>query len=483
MVSRAVRHASTLARERQGRGKSHAWGGARAGTIRSRNRPRAAVAVTRPLRIGCGAGFAGDRLEPALELVERAAVDVLILECLGERTIALAQQDRLADPARGFDPLLLRRMEMLLPVTAARGTRLLTNAGAAHPRAGAEAVAALAARLGLAPRIVAVLGDDVRDLLTPDMALDDGGRLGDLGEIVSANAYLGAEPLRDALALGADIVISGRVADPSLTLAPLMHRFGWAAEDWTLMGRGTAIGHLLECAGQLTGGYFAEPGRKEVPDLARLGFPFADVWPDGRAVFGKPEGSGGRLSLATAKEQLLYEVLDPTAYLTPDASADFTALDLAACGPDRVALNGGGGGPRPDRLKVSVGYRAGHIGEGEISYAGPGAEARARLAGEIVRARLAGALDEIRVDLIGIDSTHGRSYGNRPEAYEARLRVAGRARDAARAARVGEEVEALYTNGPAGGGGARKYLRAVIGIASTYLPRARVVPRLEEIRA
>lgn len=438
--------------------------------------------MDRPVRIGCGAGFAGDRLEPALVLVERGEIDYLMLECLAERTIAIAQKDRLADPSRGYDGMLLRRMEMLLPALLARGVRLVTNAGAANPLAGAEAVAALAGRLGLAPRIVAVLGDDVLDHMTPDLQLDDGRRLGELGEVVSANAYLGAEPLRAGLERAADIVISGRVADPSLALAPLMHHHGWAADDWRLMARGTAIGHLLECAGQLTGGYFAEPGRKEVPDLARLGFPFADVWPDGRAVFGKPPGTGGRISVQTAKEQLLYEVLDPHAYLTPDSSADFTRIVLRDLGEDRVELTGGEGAVRPDRLKVSVGYRAGFVGEGEISYAGPGAEARARLAGEIVMARLGTGFDETRVDLIGIDSTHGRSYGNRPEAYEARLRVAGRARDAATAARIGEEVEALYCNGPAGGGGARKYLRAVVGVASTFLPRDRVVPRLVDLR-
>jgi hypothetical protein len=438
--------------------------------------------MDRPVRIGCGAGFAGDRLEPALVLVERGEIDYLMLECLAERTIAIEQKDRLADPSRVYDGMLLRRMEMLLPALLARGVRLVTNAGAANPLAGAEAVAALAGRLGLAPRIVAVLGDDVLDHMTPDLQLDDGRRLSELGEVVSANAYLGAEPLRAGLERAADIVISGRVADPSLALAPLMHHHAWAADDWRLMARGTAIGHLLECAGQLTGGYFAEPGRKEVPGLARLGFPFADVWPDGRAVFGKPPGTGGRISVQTAKEQLLYEVLDPHAYLTPDSSADFTRIVLRDLGEDRVELTGGEGAVRPDRLKVSVGYRAGFVGEGEISYAGPGAEARARLAGEIVMARLGTGFDETRVDLIGIDSTHGRSYGNRPEAYEARLRVAGRARDAATAARIGEEVEALYCNGPAGGGGARKYLRAVVGVASTFLPRDRVVPRLVELR-
>jgi hypothetical protein len=438
--------------------------------------------MTRPVRIGCGAGFAGDRLEPALELVERAAVDFLMLECLAERTIANAQKERLADPARGFCGMLLRRMEMLMPALAARGVRLLTNAGAANPRAGAEAVAALAARMGLAPRIAAVLGDDVLDRVEPGLELDDGRRVRDLGEVVSANAYLGAEALLDGLRTGADIVISGRVADPSLALAPLMHVHGWSADDWRLMARGTAVGHLLECAGQLTGGYFADPGRKDVPGLARLGFPFADVWPDGRAVFGKPAGSGGRIDLRTAKEQLLYEVLDPRAYLTPDSSADFTRVALRDLGDDRFEMTGGDGAPRPDLLKVSVGYRAGYIGEGEISYAGPGAEARARMGGEIVRARLGDGFEDLRVDLVGIDSTHGRSWGNRPESWEARLRVAGRARSAAMAARVGEEVEALYCNGPAGGGGARKYLREVVGVASAFIPRAMAPHSVVEIR-
>jgi hypothetical protein len=438
--------------------------------------------MTRPVRIGCGAGFAGDRLEPALELVERAAIDFLMLECLAERTIALAQKERLADPSRGFCGMLLRRMEMLMPALAARGVRLLTNAGAANPRAGAEAVAALAARMGLAPRIAAVLGDDVLDRVEPGLELDDGRRVRDLGEVVSANAYLGAEALLDGLRTGADIVISGRVADPSLALAPLMHVHGWSADDWRLMARGTAVGHLLECAGQLTGGYFADPGRKDVPGLARLGFPFADVWPDGRAILGKPAGSGGRLDLRTAKEQLLYEVLDPRAYLTPDSSADFTSIALRDLGDDRVEMTGGDGAPRPGLLKVSVGYRAGYIGEGEISYAGPGAEARARMGGEIVRARLGDGFEDLRVDLVGIDSTHGRSWGNRPESWEARLRVAGRARSAAMAARVGEEVEALYCNGPAGGGGARKYLREVVGVASAFIPRAMAPHSVVEIR-
>jgi hypothetical protein len=238
------------------------------------------------------------------------------------------------------------------------------------------------------------------------------------------------------------------------------------------------VGHLLECAGQLCGGYFAEPGRKEIPDMANLGFPYADVDVDGNAVLGKVAGTGGRINLATAKEQLLYEVTDPTGYVTPDVVADFTTASLREVGPDRVAVSGVTGKRRPDKLKVSVGYLAGYVGEGEISYAGANAEARARLAGDIVRQRLVGEFPDLRVDLIGSTALHGRAFDSTARPYEVRLRVAARAPTAERAMLVGEEVEALYTNGPGGGGGTRKYVHEQIGIVSTLLERERVPSRV-----
>jgi hypothetical protein len=326
-----------------------------------------------------------------------------------------------------------------------------------------------------------VLGDDVLDAVLAERPACEGlprpvEAMGDA--IVAANAYLGARPIVEALDAGADVVITGRVADPALFLGPLVHAFGWAADDWDRLGRGTVVGHLLECAGHLTGGYFADPGRKDVKDLARLGFPFAAVEADGTAVLGKPAGSGGELSLRTCKEQLLYEVHDPARYLQPDVVADFTSVRFEAVGPDRVRLTGGGGGPRPDTLKVTVGYRDGFVGEGQISYAGTGAEARARLALAIVEERLR-LLDvpvsELRFDVIGVDSVHS---GPRPagEALDVRARVAGRAPTLEAAQRIGREVESLWINGPSGGGGAVWSAREVIAAGSTLLPRDRVRP-------
>ena len=436
------------------------------------------------LRLGGGAGFAGDRLDAAVELATHGALDWLILECLAERTIALAQLRRRRDAGAGYDERLVARVEALLPVLAATGTRLCSNFGAANPLAAAEAIVAVARRLGVRTRVAAVTGDDVLDAIDPGMrALETGEPLPAHGSIVSANVYLGAEALLPAIDSGAAVVVTGRVADPSLFVAPLMHAFGWAADDVDRLAKGTVVGHLLECAGQLCGGYFADPGRKDVPALARLGFPFADVDATGAATLGKLDGTGGCLTVATATEQLLYEVTDPHAYLTPDVTADFSAVTLAEVAPDRVAVAGARGLARPETLKVSVGYVAGFVGEGEIGYAGDNALARAELAGAIVRERLDGRFDALRVDLIGATSLHGRSLDPGARPYEVRLRVAARAATREEAALVGDEVEALYTNGPAGGGGTRKAVTEQIGIVSTLVDRARVRPRTTILEA
>ena len=433
--------------------------------------------MRRTLRLGGGAGFAGDRLDAAVDLARHGALDWLVLECLAERTIALAQLRRRRDAGAGYDERLAARVESLLPVLDATGTRLVSNFGAANPLAAAEAIVAIARGLGVRTRVAAVTGDDVLDALDGTMrTLENGRPLADYAP-VSANAYLGADALLPAIASDAAIVVTGRVADPSLFLAPLMHAFGWASDDVDRLARGTVVGHLLECAGQLCGGYFADPGRKDVPGLARLGFPFADVDTDGVATLGKLDGTGGTLTVATATEQLLYEVTDPHGYLTPDVTADFSAVTLAEVSPDRVTVAGARGRARPDQLKVSVGYVAGFVGEGEIGYAGDNAVARAELAGAIVRERLDGRFDELRIDLIGATSLHGQSLDPRARPYEVRLRVAARAATREAAALVGDEVEALYTNGPAGGGGTRKAVTEQIGIVSTLLDRARVHPR------
>ena len=435
------------------------------------------------IRIGAGAGYSGDRLEPAVELAEKGALDYLIFECLAERTIALGQRARMADPDAGYDPLLAERMHAVLPLCHAQGIRILTNMGAANPLGAAARVREIARSLGLdGLKVAAVSGDDVLDTVRAGDYLDDTGQpVGRFGErLLSANAYLGAQPLVDALAAGADVVITGRAADPALVLAPLVHEFGWAMDDWHRLGQGTLVGHLLECAGQITGGYFADPGFKEVAGLARLGFPIGEVAEDGTVVITKVAGSGGQVTAATCKEQLLYEIHDPCAYLTPDVAADFSNVRITEIGPDRIRVEGATGHPRPETLKVSIGYVDSYIGEGQMSYAGPGALARARLALAIVEERLQLTrvqADELRYDIVGVNAMHrdGLSAAH-PEPYEVRIRVAGRTGSLREATRIGNEVESLYTCGPAGGGGAFKSARDVVAVVSVLLPREAVIP-------
>ena len=434
-----------------------------------------------PFRIGSGAGYAGDRIDPAQALAERGALDVLVFECLAERTIALAQLRRSHDPQHGYDPLLAARMRAVLPACVRQGTTIVSNMGAAHPEAAGAAVLAVARELGLPRLRVAVLtGDDVLPWVQAHDVplLDSTARASDLGErLISANVYLGADALLPALATGADVVITGRVADPALFLAPLMHHFGWRADDWQRLGQGVLVGHLLECAAQVSGGYIADPGRVDVPDLHDVGFPLAEVQPDGSAVITKLAGTGGRVDRLSCTAQLLYEIEDPRRYLQPDVVADFSQVRLQEQGPDRVLASGAGGTPRPAQLKATLGYRDGYIGEGQISYAGPGARERGQLALQIMEHRLQrlglGGLEH-RAELIGVNAMHGPHLGGDRTPYEVRLRLAVRCATHAQAALVGQDVEALYLNGPAGGGGVTQSVREVIAAASALIPREAV---------
>ena len=432
----------------------------------------------KPFRIGSGAGYAGDRIDPAQDLAERGELDALVFECLAERTIALAQLRRLRDPGQGYDLLLKERMRAVLPACVRQGTTLITNMGAANPLAAGQAVLQVARELGLPRlRVAVVTGDDVLPwMLANDVPLLDSGQsvrsLDD--RLVSANAYLGADALLPALSAGADVVITGRVADPALFLAPLMHHFGWQAGDWQRMGQGILVGHLLECAAQVRGGYIADPGYFDVPDLAEVGFPLAEVQPDGSAVITKLPGTGGRVDRLTCTAQLLYELEDPARYLQPDVVADFSGVRFHELGPDRVQIAGASGHARPDGLKVTLGYRDGFIGEGQISYAGSGARARGELALGVLERRLQrlglGALEH-RCELIGVNAMHGPKLGTDHEPYEVRVRLAARCTTQAQAERVGQEVEALYLNGPAAGGGVTQSVREVIAAASALIPR------------
>ena len=434
---------------------------------------------TKLLRIGSGAGYSGDRIPPAVELAEKGSLDYLVFECLAERTIALAQLQRSHDVRLGFDAMLAARMQAVLPTCLAKGVKIISNMGAANPLAAGHEVVRVARQLGIKKLTVAVvLGDDVLQRIKHEnlMLMESDKTLASLGNtIISANAYIGAEAIASALAQGADVVITGRVADPALFLAPLIHEFGWAMSDWDMLGKGTLVGHLLECAGQITGGYFADPGYRDVPDLARLGFPLAEVSADGSAVITKVAGSGGCVTVATCASQLLYEIENPAAYLQPDVVADFSNVTLTQIGTDRVQVSGATGRQRPDKLKVTVGHRDGFIGEGQISYAGLGAQARGQLALDVLKERLVGveALDS-RFELIGLNAIHGNNLSNLATGYtpyEVRARAALRVATRLEAERVAHEVEALYLNGPASGGGVTQSVREVIAVAAVLIPR------------
>jgi len=444
-----------------------------------------------PLRIGCAAGFSGDRTDVAAPVVDALVAaggsSFLIFETLAERTLALAQLARRLDPDAGYEPLLDDLLRPVLARCLDHGIRIVSNFGAANPRGAARRIAALAAELGVkAPRIAVVEGDDLgaaaqRPLLRA--ALGAGADIDAvMRTMVCANAYLGADAIADALVAGADIVVTGRVADPSLTVGPALAHFGWRRDDWDRLARATMAGHLLECGAQVTGGYYADPGYKDIPGLAHVGYPIAEIDADGHCTITKPPGTGGRIDVHTVTEQVLYEVHDPAAYLTPDVVADLSEARVVELGPDRVRLEGVRGHPRPATLKVNVFCEQGWFAEGEISYAGPRAEARARLAAQVLRERL-GALAPLRVDLIGVASILGDDAGAylsmQPQgvARDVRLRVAAVHDDKAAAERLPREVTALYTCGPAGGGGVRTALRQRLSTRSCFVPRHGVPAR------
>ncbi|GLB60252.1 ABC transporter substrate-binding protein [Cytobacillus sp. NCCP-133] len=426
------------------------------------------------LRIGSGAGFAGDRIEPAKDLVEKANLDYLVLEGLAERTIALAQKQKRRDPHLGYNEYLEDRIRLLLPSLVKNKVRLITNMGAANPISAAKKIKEIANEMGLTCKVAAVTGDDVtKKISISSRVLESGKSLEHYEPIISANAYLGAEAILPALETGADIIVTGRVADPSLFLAPIIHHYKWNLENYELIGQGTVIGHLLECAGQITGGYFADPGLKDIEGLADLGFPFAIVEEDGTAIITKLPDTGGAVTLQTVKEQLLYEVHNPESYLTPDCIANFTAVHLKEIENSQIRVQGATGKKKPDTLKVSIGYHAGFLGEGEISYAGSTALNRAKLAESILKERLAGQHPDVRTDLIGVSSLHHSQFGDYTP-YEVRVRAAALCKHIDDARQIGHEVEALYTNGPAGGGGARKRTEEVIGIVSSLIDRSAI---------
>lgn len=442
----------------------------------------------RRLRIGVGAGMADDRIGPALDLLEQCELDYLVCECLAERTIARETLARRHDSSRGFNPMLGERMRAFLPLCRRHGVRLVSNMGAANPVGAAQAALEIGREQGWRDlKCAALVGDDVLDRVRahPELQLRDSGRpLEDiLPRLASANAYLGADAVSAALATGAHVVMTGRVADPSLFLGVAMHHHGWAADDLPKMAAGTIMGHLLECSAQVTGGYFADPGRKDVPRLAELPYPYADLGPDGELFICKPDGSGGRLDRMTCTEQALYEIHDPDSYITPDCVLSLEGLQFEELTPDRVAVRGAHAGPRTDTYKVVVGYFDGWIGTGEVAYAGLNAVARARLAADVVKERFrldGGVAGELQVDLIGMTSLHGD--GPQPadsEPYEVRLRISARCPEKKHAELLGDHVRQLNMQGPFGAGGPVNLgAKEIIAVDSVLIPRAWVHPEV-----
>lgn len=443
------------------------------------------------VHIGCGAGFANDRPDAALalanDLVARDGRRFLFFELLAERTLAEAQLRRLADPDSGYATRLFDFLEPVLETCLAAGIPIITNGGAANPSAAARRLRQqLQGGRFAKARIACVLGDDLLDAgdaIAPWLpnALD--------GEVVSINVYTGADGIAQALDAGADIVLCGRVADPSLAVGPLRHVFGWQAEDWDRIALATAVGHLLECCTQVSGGYFAHPGLKDVPDLANVGCPIASIEADGRVTIGKAAGTGGCVTERTVKEQLLYEVHDPAAYLTPDVTLDLSNAQVHQVGPDLVQVEGICGHPRPAELKGLIGLRGNWFAEAEISYAGPGALARAALARDVLLQRCARLAPQLTpwIDLIGVASLFNDARGqwlqqrlaSAQDPQDVRLRISFVDRDKALLENLLLDAESLYTNGPAGGGGVRRHLSESLGTASFLIPRTEVQQRVE----
>ncbi|MDR1901483.1 MAG: DUF1446 domain-containing protein [Treponema sp.] len=445
------------------------------------------------IRIGSGAGTALDLVEPAVELLEKGNLDYLCFECLAERTLAWANLEKLEDPAKGYNSILEFRMGKILDSYKKIGskTKIISNMGAANPHAAMLKIAEIAKEKGLKGlKVAAVIGDDVLAKVNDFLDLtvmETGVKLAEHKDsIVSANAYIGAAGIIEALKNGADIVVAGRVADPTLFLAPAIHEFGWKMDDWDKLASGTIAGHLLECSSMITGGYFADPEYGKISEnLWKIGFPIGILYENGNLEITKVEGSGGVVNTMTVKEQLTYEINNPAEYLTPDCILSFLDVEVVQLGKDHVSIKGARGKPKTGKLKLNVGYRDCFIGEGEITYGGPTCVNRAKIAAEFVKKRLeltGVKYSEIRCDLIGLSSIFDEKLGVEWSAgknAEVRLRVAARTKDRENALRIGREVEALPMAGPAGGGAHRGVVREILSIASVLIDENMVKQTVE----
>lgn len=436
------------------------------------------------LRVASGSAFAGDDLRRARVAAE-SGVDVICFDRLAERTLAMAHGRYLRDPRRGQDEQIHEIVQVSEPVLRRKG-KVVGNFGAANVAAGVTDVITTLRDLRLDGTMVgAVYGDDVTDLARHSAweLPEFGGTTAELGQrLIAAHAYIGADTILPALQAGAQVVIGGRLADPSLFVAPICDALGWASDDWDRVATATCVGHLLECGVQVTGGNFVDPPVRTLPATHRLGAPIAEIYDD-RVVVTKPSGTGGGVTEETVKVQLLYEIFDPARYVTPDVVADFSAVTLEQVGVDRVQIGAVRGEARPEKLKVLVGVDLGWRVVAEMSFGGTGCVDRARLAEEIVRDQLAEdkvSVERMNTSLIGMDSLG--LVGDPVVPSEVRLRVAAicPTQDAARA--VARAVEYLYL-GPAGAGGAASRVERAVGVTPTYVDRDLVPTRIEVLQA
>ncbi len=442
------------------------------------------------IRIANGQGFWGDWLEAPVRLLEEGPIDYLTLDYLAEVTMSVLQKQRQKDPALGyardFPPLVGRLAKRL----KRQGVRVLANAGGVNPLACAREVKRLAPDLKLA----VVLGDDILDRIDELLAarhelrnIDTDAPLTQVRtRVLSANVYLGAFPLAAALAAGADVVVSGRCADAALALAPMIAEFGWRESDWDLLAAGTVAGHIVECGAQCTGGN-CQADWREITDLANIGYPIVEMEPEGVFDITKHKGTGGRVDLASVKEQLVYEIGDPRAYFTPDVIVDFTSVRLKQDGPDRVRVTGARGAPRPDALKASISYSAGWKAVGTLVYSWPDALEKARCADRIVRERLRQLkleFDAVETEYFGINACHGPAAVPPADPPEVQLRIGVRGRNAPAVERFTREVVPLVLSGPPTGTGygeGRPAAREIVAYWPALVPRTAIHPRVEVI--
>ena len=445
------------------------------------------------IRIGCGQGFWGDSLDAPVQLVRQGPLDYLILDYLAEVTMSILARHKQKNPDAGYARDFVELLAQILDDVIDKKVCVLANAGGVNPESCARAVAALAEKRGKKKhvRIAVVQGDDLIERLNELeqngetlQNLDDSRAFSAIrSQVRSANAYLGAGPLVQALQGGANIVITGRVADPSLALAPMIHTLGWKESDWNMLAAGIVAGHIIECGAQCTGGNCSVDWQ-QIPDLAHIGYPVVEIAEDGTFVVTKHPGTGGRINLPTVKEQIVYEIGDPRSYITPDAVADFTSIRLSDAGAERVQVSGVKGRAKPETLKVSMSYSNGHMAAGTLIYSWPDACRKARAAGEIIKKRIADLglpFDAVRTEIIGANACHGQmSDVDLPNIPEVMLRAAVRAQDKRAVERFAREIAPLVLNGPPSATAyfGRPQVQEVIAYWPTLVSRANVIPQV-----